>query len=82
MVANSETVLSARLECPSVLLKSSGVYIRWNGMLEWNSGMDYWNGGMFHRTYLIIQHVLYSEQYPIIGNIRVCRGCRQKYSKP
>jgi len=23
--------------------------------------MDYWNGGMLHRTYLIIQHVLYSE---------------------
>jgi len=22
----------------------SGVYIRWNGMVEWNSGMDYWNG--------------------------------------
>jgi len=41
--------------------------------------MDYWNGGMLHRTYLIIQHVLYSEQYPITGNIRVCQ---QKYSKP
>ena len=39
-----------------------GVYIRWNGMMEWNSGMDYWNGGMLHRTHLIIQHVLYSEQ--------------------
>ena len=39
-----------------------GVYIRWNGMVEWNSGMDYWNGGMLHRTYLTIQHVLYSEQ--------------------
>ena len=39
-----------------------GVYIWWNGMVEWNSGMDYWNGGMLHRTYLIIQHVLYSEQ--------------------
>jgi len=25
-------------------------------------GMDYWNGGMPHRTHLIIQHVLYSEQ--------------------
>jgi len=25
--------------------------------------MDYWNGGMLYRTYLIIQHVLYSEQY-------------------
>ena len=61
-----------------------GVYIPWNGMMEWNSGMDYWNGGMLHRTYLIIQHVLYSEQYPITENIRVCRGCacRQKYSKP
>ena len=34
----------------------------WNGMVEWNGGMDYWNGGMLHRTYLIIQHVLYSEQ--------------------
>jgi len=41
--------------------------------------MDYWNGGMLHRTYLIIQHVLYSEQYLITGNIRVCRGWRQKY---
>jgi len=51
-------------------------------MVEWNSGMDYWNGEMLHRTYLIIQNVLYSEQYPITGNIRVCRGCRQKYSKP
>jgi len=29
-----------------------GVYIRWNGMVEWNSGMDYWNGGMLRRTYL------------------------------
>jgi len=38
---------------------------------KWNSGTDYWNGGMLHRTYLIIQHVLYSEQYPITGNIRV-----------
>ena len=27
-----------------------------------NPGMDYWNGGMLHRTYLIIQHVLYSER--------------------
>ena len=34
-----------------------GVYIQWNGMVEWNSGMDYWNGGMLHRAYLIIQHV-------------------------
>jgi len=25
-----------------------GVYIRWNGMVEWNSGMDYWNGEMLH----------------------------------
>jgi len=39
-----------------------GVYIQWNGMVEWNSGMDYWDGGMLHRTYLIIRHVLYSEQ--------------------
>jgi len=38
-----------------------GVYIQWNGMVEWNSGMDYWNDGVLHRTYLIIQHVLYSE---------------------
>ena len=44
--------------------------------------MDYWNGGMLHRTYLIIQHVLYSEQCLITGNIRVCCGRRQKYSKP
>ena len=43
-------------------VNSMGVYIWWNGMVEWNSGMDYWNGGMLHRTYLIIQHVLYSEQ--------------------
>ena len=34
----------------------------WSGIVEWNSGMDYWNGGMLYRTYLIIQHVLYSEQ--------------------
>jgi len=27
-----------------------GVYIRCNGMVEWNSGMV-WNGGMLHRTY-------------------------------
>ena len=59
-----------------------GVYIRWNGMVEWNSGMDYWNGGMLRGTYLIIQHELYSEQYLITGNIRACHGCRQKYSKP
>ena len=43
---------------------SWGVYIRWTGLVEWNSGMDYWNGEMLHRTYLIIQHVLYNEQYP------------------
>ena len=60
----------------------AGVYIRWNGMVEWNSGMDYWNGGMLHSTYLIIQHVLYSEQYLITRNISVCPGCRQKHSKP
>ena len=44
------------------------VYIWWNGMVEWNSGMDYWsrNGGMLHRTYLIIQHVLYSEQWALL----------------
>ena len=42
-----------------------GVYIRWNGMVEWNSGMYYWNGGILHRTYLIIQHVLYSELYAV-----------------
>jgi len=64
------------------MLTQRSVYIRWNGMVEWNSGMDYWNGGMLHRTYLIIQHVLYSEHYPIKGNIRVCCGCQQKYSKP
>ena len=46
-------------------IKISGVYIRWNGIVEWNSGMDYWNGGMLHRTYLIIQHVLYSEQWAL-----------------
>jgi len=27
--------------------------------------MDYWNGGMLYRTYLIIQHVLYSEQWAL-----------------
>ena len=27
--------------------------------------MDYWNYGMLHRTYLIIQHVLYSEQWAL-----------------
>ena len=37
----------------------------WNGIVEWNSEMDYWNGGMLHRTYLIIQHVLYSEQWAL-----------------
>ena len=21
-----------------------GVYIRWNGMVEWNGGMEWWNG--------------------------------------
>ena len=48
---------------PNIL--GMGVYFRWNGMVEWNSGMDYWNGGMLHRTYLIIQHVLYSEQWAL-----------------
>ena len=43
----------------------SRVYIWWNGMVEWNSGMDYWNGGMPYKTYLIIQHVLYSEQWAL-----------------
>jgi len=33
--------------------------IRWNGLA---SEMDYWNGEMLHRTYLFIQHVLYSKQ--------------------
>ena len=23
-----------------------GVFIRWNGTVEWNGGMDYWNSGM------------------------------------
>ena len=46
----------------SGLVFRRGVYIWWNGMVEWNSGMDYWNDEMLHRTYLIIQHVLYSEQ--------------------
>jgi len=27
--------------------------------------MDYWNGGMLYRTYLNIQHVLYSEQWAL-----------------
>ena len=45
------------------MLEANKVWPRvWNGIVEWNSGMDYWNGGMVHRTYLIIQHVLYSEQ--------------------
>ena len=25
-------------------LNFSGVYIRWNGMVEWNGGMEWWNG--------------------------------------
>ena len=56
--------LDAYIYFTLVVLVRSGmdVYIWWNGMVEWNSGMDYWNGGMLHRTYLIIQHVLYSEQ--------------------
>jgi len=33
--------------------------------MEWNSGMDHWSGGMLHRTYLIIQRVLYSEQWAL-----------------
>ena len=37
----------------------------WNGMVEWNSGMDYWTGGMLHRTYLIIQHVSFNEQWAL-----------------
>jgi len=45
----------------------------WNGIVEWTTGMVRIDHGMLHRTYLIIQHVLYSEQYPITGNIRVCR---------
>ena len=59
--------LDAYIYFTLVVLVRSGmdVYIWWNGMVEWNSGMDYWNGGMLHRTYLIIQHLLYSEQYPI-----------------
>jgi len=48
------------VRCPMAVF--FGVYIQWNGIAEWNSGMDYWNDGMLHRTYLIIQHVLYSEQ--------------------
>ena len=31
----------------------TGVLIRWNGLVEWNSGMEYWNGGMLQRAYLI-----------------------------
>ena len=23
-----------------------GVFIRWNGLVEWNGGMEYWNSGM------------------------------------
>ena len=49
--------IDIRAEYPAV-----GVYIQSNGMVGWNSGMDYWNDGMLHRMYLIIQHVLYSEQ--------------------
>ena len=55
-------VLFDEVKIKEDLVYNRGVYIRWNGMVEWNSGMDYWNGGMLHRTYLIIQHVLYSEQ--------------------
>jgi len=32
------------------------------GGMEWWNGIVEWTTGMLHRTYLIIQHVLYSEQ--------------------
>jgi len=41
--------------------------------VEWNSGMDYWNSGILHRTYLIIQHVLYSEQWAL--HCVLCMHC-------
>ena len=42
-----------RVKSPSAQ-PEKGVYIRYNGMVEWNSGMDvYWKGGMLHRTYLL-----------------------------
>ena len=28
-----------------------GVWIRWNGVVEWNGGMDYWNGILEYPTY-------------------------------
>ena len=62
------TALSQPMKCSitNILVPwPEGVYIRWNGMVEWNSEMDYWNGGMLHRTYLTIQHVLYSEQWAL-----------------
>ena len=31
----------------STLLSAGGVFIRWNGMVEWNRGMvEYWDSGM------------------------------------
>ena len=29
-----------------------GVYIRWNGMVEWNTGMEYWNGILEWNSYM------------------------------
>ena len=30
----------------SVSTHNTGVLIRWNGTVEWNTGMEQWNGGM------------------------------------
>ena len=30
----------------AIKLSHLGVFIQWNGMMEWNSGMEQWNGTM------------------------------------
>lgn len=57
--ANDYVMLGFSLNVKLVRVSTFG------GMVEGNSGMEYWNGGMLHETYLIIQHVFYSEQCPI-----------------
>ena len=34
-----------------VYILAMGVWIRWNGAVEWNGGMDYWNGILECPTY-------------------------------
>ena len=31
-----------------------GVWIRWNGTVEWNGGMEYWNGAFVRYTSTLI----------------------------